>query len=223
MSIAYSLSPPFFIVKIELAMIRIFGPTVPNKIYVACSGGSDSMFAASFLSQKSYRTVMLCFVNHGTEDSARAEKFMREYACDALKLPVITYNIKGSKPKGLSWEEYWRNERYRIFHKLKYPVVTAHHLDDCVETWVFTSLNGNSRVIPYRNNNVIRPFLTTKKSQMKEWLEKKELKWVEDLSNKNISFPRNRIRQNLMPEILEINPGIHTLVAKKVVEFSEKT
>ena len=181
------------------------------------------MFAASFLSQKSYREITLVFVNHLTEDSARAEDFLKSCASDKLNLPLLTYKIQPAKPKGDSWEEYWRNERYKIFHDLDAPVVTGHHLNDCMETWLFTCMNGSPKVIPYRNRNVIRPFLTTPKERLVQWCDHVGVEWIEDQSNKDTKHARNRIRHVILPEVLKINPGLHRVVARKVAAQSLTT
>ena len=104
----------------------------------------------------------------------------------------------------------------KAFHSLDGKVVTGHHLDDAVEWWVFTSINGNGRLIPYANNNIIRPFLLTKKSIIDRWVARNSVRHVSDPSNLDVKYARNRIRSNLIPEILKINPGIHKVVRKKI-------
>jgi len=77
-------------------------------------------------------------------------------------------------------------------------------------------LHGKAKITPYRRGNVIRPFLLTKKEKLIKWCEKKEVPWIEDKSNKNNAFARNRIRNVILPEIKKINPGIQKVVARKV-------
>jgi tRNA(Ile)-lysidine synthase len=99
-------------------------------------------------------------------------------------------------------------------------VVTAHHLDDAVETWVFTSLHGESRLIPYSRGNVIRPFLLTPKSELVSWCERRGLAWSEDPSNTDTAYMRNLIRHKILPEALKVNPGLRTVVRKKYLKIS---
>ena len=120
-----------------------------------------------------------------------------------------------------SMEEYWRNERYRFLKGLG-PVITCHHLDDCVETYVWSSLHGTPKVIPLVRDNVLRPFLTTRKQDFVYWCESHNVPWIEDESNKNTKYTRNYIRNEMMPHVLKVNPGIHTLV-KKIVEGKQNT
>ena len=119
-------------------------------------------------------------------------------------------------PKGISQEEHWRDQRYTFLRTLG-PVITAHHLDDCVETYIHSALNGTPKVIPMIRNNVLRPFLTTRKSELISWCQRHDVPWIEDTSNQDSKYMRNYIRNELMPHALRVNPGLHTLV-KKVVE-----
>ena len=86
---------------------------------------------------------------------------------------------KGSKE---SQEEYWRRERYEFLSGLG-PVITCHHLDDCVETYLFSCLRGFQSVIPYSRENIIRPFLLNEKSEFEKWAKDKEVPFIQDESN----------------------------------------
>ena len=134
---------------------------------------------------------------------------------------ALINTIKTQKGKKESQEEYWRRERYDFFKDLG-PVITCHHLDDCVETYIWSSLHGTSKVIPLTRNNVIRPFLTTRKQDFIYWCESHNVPWIEDESNKNSRYTRNYIRNELMPHALHVNPGLPKLV-KKIVEGKQNT
>jgi len=156
---------------------------------------------------------MPVFIDHLTKTSEQACKFLLDHFHGRILISSISKN----KPKEKSWEEYWRDERYKIFHALYYPVVTAHHLNDCMETWIFSSLHGKPKMIPYNNKNVIRPFLATSKQEIVKWACNKKVEFIEDDTNKNTAFPRNRIRHNIIPEALKVNPGLSTVIRKKLL------
>ena len=177
-------------------MITIQGK-IPRKVVLACSGGVDSMAIANFLSAN--HDLTLHFVHHGTETSRIAYDFLNEYRTKN-KIPFWVDFIYDEKPERESQEEFWRN----------------HHLDDCVETWIWSSLNGTGKIIPYRNLNVIRPFRTTKKQDLIDWAQRKGVSWVEDKSNSDPKYMRNYIRHELMPHALKVNPGIQKTILKKV-------
>ena len=71
-------------------------------------------------------------------------------------------------PAGVSKEAWWRDQRYKFFNEATTrPIITAHHLDDVVENWIFTSMNGNPFLIPHQRDQFIRPFLTTEKNDLR--------------------------------------------------------
>jgi tRNA(Ile)-lysidine synthase len=197
-------------------MIKLQGK-LPREVYVACSGGIDSMAVVDFL--RNNHDVTLVYFNHGTEHGAKAYRFVAEYATKH-DLPFM-YGTLGTgaaegKPKDDSWEEHWRNERYKFFHTINAPIITAHHLDDCVETWVWSSMHGTGKIIPYNNKNVIRPFRMTHKRDFQLWADLKNVPHIEDDSNADPCYTRNYIRHEMMPHVLRINPGIYKTIAKKV-------
>lgn len=194
-------------------MIRIQG-TIPRRVFLACSGGVDSMAAADFLRRN--HDLELIFFDHGTETSHKARDFLESYAKNE-ELVLHVGNITREKHQRESQEEYWRNERYKYLHSFsENQVITCHHLDDCVETWLFSSLNGNGKLLPYSNQNVFRPFRLNRKRVFEEWCRDKNVPWIEDESNSNTSYMRNYIRHELMPRALHVNPGLHKVVMKKI-------
>tara|TARA_B100001123_G_scaffold448818_2_gene611524 strand:- start:779 stop:1393 length:615 start_codon:yes stop_codon:yes gene_type:complete len=196
-------------------MIKLLGK-VPRKIYVACSGGSDSIAALDFL-RRGNRDVSACYFDHVTDHSPVACDAVSSY-CSEHGLSLTLGSCKRTKSKGESWEEYWRNERLDFFHSLDAPVVTGHTLDDVCEWWVFTSLTGVPRLIPYAHKNVIRPFMLTPKADMVSWCEKKGIKFVEDPSNFSDKYMRSFIRKNMMPHALYVNPGFYKVMRKKLID-----
>jgi tRNA(Ile)-lysidine synthase len=194
-------------------MIKLLGK-IPGQVTVACSGGVDSMALLDFLSRK--HAVSAAFFNHGTANSHRAEKFLVEY-CKDRNISLHVGEIENEKPKSLSDEEHWRNERYDFLSSFQ-NVVTAHNLDDAVETWVWSSLHGTSKLIPYHRGTVTRPLLCTRKSDLVNWCVKNGVPWCEDASNKDTSYTRNFIRHEMMDKVLRVNPGIHKMIAKKTFE-----
>ena len=198
-------------------MIKLTVP-LPKQITVACSGGVDSMAVVDFLSRK--HEVTIAYFNHRTQHGEKAAEFVSRY-CGDNNIVMLYGSPRNQKNSKESQEEYWRRERYEFLSELG-PVVTCHHLDDCVETYIWSALNGTPKVIPLTRNNVLRPFLTTRKQEFIYWCESHNVPWIEDESNKNSRYTRNYIRNELMPHALRVNPGLHTLV-KKIVEGKQNT
>ena len=195
-------------------MIRL-AIRVPRRIYVAVSGGVDSMAALSFLNGN--HDVTAAFFDHGTESSYEAKSFLSDY-CANLSISLVTAKLEGVKPRGLSLEEHWRNQRYDFLTKLDGTVVTAHHLDDAVETWVWSSMHGKPKLPSLSRDNIIRPFITTRKSELLDWCLRTGVSWIEDRSNQDTRFTRNYIRKELIPHCLRVNPGLHKMIKKKYAQ-----
>jgi len=194
-------------------MIKLLGK-IPNQFYLAVSGGIDSMVALDFFLNGRYKPTVLYF-DHGTEFGAEGVKFVRE-KCRAIGLPLIVNKIGRDRNPNESMEEYWRTERYQFFNSLDGEIITAHHLDDATEWWLFTCLHGEGKIIPYRNGNVIRPFLLTDKKEIKAWAEKKDVKYINDPANADEKYMRSIIRHKLLPQALRVNPGLRTVIRKKI-------
>lgn len=197
-------------------MIRLLG-TIPRKVTVACSGGPDSMAILSFLTANGRRDIDVAYFNHGTKFGIEAESFMRRY-CLAHNLTLKTGMISTIDRGDKSTEEHWRDERACFLESIPGPVVTGHNLNDAMEWYLFSTLHGHSKVIPYRRNNIIRPFLTTDKAVLIDWCRRKETPFLVDPGNKDEKYMRSIIRHNIMPHAERVNPGFAKVMKKKIIE-----
>jgi len=192
---------------------------IPNKIGIAVSGGPDSMAALDFCRQGK-KNVTVYHFNHGTEHGEEAEVFVRKY-CYEKEIPLIIGHIKCFRDREAceSPEEYWRNARYNFLDQYsEVPIVMCQQLDDQVENWIFTSLRGNPRLIPYSRAHYIRPFLLTRKSTLINWCERKGVPYLIDPGNFSDDYARSLIRNKIVPEAIRVNPGLHTVIKKKVIQ-----
>jgi len=198
-------------------MLHIIGK-IPHNVTVACSGGLDSMSIVQFL-LNGKRNVTVAHFNHDTVHSKDAQSFVQNY-CENKKIKLHIGHVRGSRKKQ-SLEEFWRNERYKFFNSLETNfIITGHHLDDAVETWVMSSLHGQPKLIPYkRGKNIYRPFLLTSKRSFHDFSLEKNIEWVEDPSNQSCSHIRNLVRHKIIPEALKVNPGLRKTIRKKIIEL----
>lgn len=199
-------------------MFRLLGK-IPQSVALAVSGGIDSMVALHFLLQ-GRKDVEVVHVNHGTDHGNVAVDFVKDQ-CDYYGVPFWCNSEETYVSNFTSNREAkWRDVRYEVFDRYTRlndkPLITMHHLDDCVETWLFSTLNGKPKTIPYQRGNIIRPFLLVKSEQIKEYAKRHNVKYINDPSNNDYNFKRNYIRHRLVPEALVINPGLHKMVAKIV-------
>ena len=200
-------------------MIKLI-TAIPHRVSVAVSGGPDSMAALDFVC-RGLRDVQVLHFDHGTPHARDARAFVEDY-CKNARLNLIVSGLQREKGPQESPEEYWRSERIRFFKEQSNhgPIVTAHHLDDAIEWWIFTSLHGDPRMMPIENHEtgIIRPFLMTEKAELISWCRKRSVPYVEDPSNNSRDYMRNRIRHDIMPHALHVNPGLKKVIRKKLLQ-----
>lgn len=186
-----------------------------DKVYLAYSAGTDSVAALSFL-LSGKNNVELIHYNHGTKQSDSYQELALESA-KYLNLKIHVSKNNESIPKGFSKEEFWRKKRYQFFEEFNdAPIITAHHLNDQIETYLFNCFHGKINLIKPEIGNFIRPFLFFEKEKFFEFAKKNKLgiRWSYDPTNEDVSYCRNRIRKNILPEVQKINPGINKTIIK---------
>ena len=190
-------------------MIRL-ACSVPKKVVLACSGGRDSMSALEFL-VRGRREVTIAYFNHSTSHGEDAEAFLREF-CDRQKLPLVCGRYNNRNKIERPTESTWRIARYQFLSEFDDTVITAHHLDDVIEWWIFSSMRGNPNLIPIQREDVkvIRPFLLSRQRELHNIFH--EYPHIEDPTNMEAVHTRNFIRHEVVPKVLKINPGLHTTI-----------
>lgn len=190
---------------------------------VAFSGGPDSAAVLDFLLNT--RKVLVLMFDHGTGRQEQGLKVLENLirSRESNNKPV-NYSLEVGRiedpeiPKGTSDEEYWRNARYNFFDKFNmYNIITGHTLDDNVETWLWSCATGNPRLIPYKRNNVYRPFMLNTKQDMYAYCLKNSVPWFDDPTNLDYSNMRGIMRTKVIPEMLRINPGLFTTVKNLIL------
>lgn len=198
---------------------------LPKDILVACSGGVDSIVAAYYLQQR--HNVTLYHFNHGTPLANRMEEGVSRFA-EYFKFPIIIRRTN----KELKTENDFRQERIKLYENGEYNVVTAHHLDDAVESYFLNFTKGHLWKIPMKpvtnigHSRIFHPFLTTEKKKFIEHATKHDLnKWVvEDQTNFDPNFcRRNWVRNTIMPMMKEQSIGLHTIVRKQYLQYFQET
>ena len=70
-----------------------------------------------------------------------------------------------------------------------------------------------------KNKNVIRPLLITEKHKILNWAKRKNVNHINDPSNLKTKYKRNLIRHNIIPDVLQVNPGIRKVIKKKYLNI----
>lgn len=191
---------------------------IPKEINIAFSGGVDSLAVAHFLKRGKHKVTLLHF-NHGCQYSDVIETKCLEYA-KSLELPVIVGKMPDEcESTGQSLENFWRRARYKFLRSFNERFITCHHLDDALEQSLISLLNtGVSTLIPVEDSLVLRPFLITPKKEFEQYALRHNLIPVHDEYNYDLSKRRNYIRANIMPHILNIQPGYHKVIRKRYIQ-----
>ena len=194
-------------------MLRVLGK-LPREVVVAVSGGPDSMAILDFLNNN--HDVTACYFDHGTGFGNECKSFVKDF-CESRDIDfVVGINLLDCPPHK-SLEEHWRDERYKFLHSFEMPVVTGHNLDDVIEWFLFSSLHGQGKLMPYKNQNVWRPFISTSKRSLEDWCERKDVPFMVDPGSTDRKFMRSIIRNDMMPHARKVNKGIEKTF-KKLVE-----
>ncbi len=208
------------------------GPWPANTtVALACSGGADSTFLAlqwltfaDSLGDEAPKAVVWV-VDHGhrpetVDEAAQAKRIYLD-----LGFQVKVLRPAAPWPAGQS-ENQLRNLRYRLFAKQALAddvqvLMTAHHADDQAETVLLrilrgTGLRGLAGIRPRRQLmdgvkpglEIRRPLLGWRSYQIREELQKRRQRWLEDPTNQISEIAaRNRLRLELMPELSKIATG----------------
>ena len=192
-----------------------FFESTPKDVYIAFSGGMDSSVLLHSLIAKRNKNITLIWVNHNTPFRKVEEEFVKKVA-ERYKLPVITFRIPEYPGYG-SLEHYWSVERNSIFQRMDKTVLTGHHLNDAVETYVMSTFTGTSKLLNYRNGNILRPMICVPKTDIVYRAKRFNLEYLEDPTNNDLEFNlRNKVRHQLYPELMKVFPGIETTVRRMI-------
>ena len=199
-----------------------------DRVICAVSGGADSMallWAMYLLKDKLQISLSAAHFNHHLrgEVSDRDEAFVTAF-CEGYGIPL--YKGEGSVTAGeKGLEAAAREARYAFLESLPGKVATAHTADDNAETLLMhlirgTGLKGLGGISPVLGNR-IRPMLTVTREEVLLFLESYHISYVEDSSNKEDAFLRNRLRHHVMPLLKKENPRLSESLTQMALGLRE--
>lgn len=204
--------------KLQAHILQNFSFLKNKKLLLATSGGLDSMAMVHLFSQLPY-SIALAHCNFQLRgiESFEDQKFVEDYA-EQQSIPLFATQFDTmafAKDYKLSTQVAARELRYNWFYELIEVeqfdyVLTAHHADDNIETFLInlgrgTGLDGLVG-IPSQNDKIIRPLLIFSRDEIQSYATETLLKWREDSSNASNKYLRNKIRHDLVPLFKELNP-----------------
>jgi len=202
-----------------------------GEIIVAVSGGADSLCLLHLLKQvcgpgKRYPEVRLHAVhlNHklrgeaSDRDAAAVASIVESWGLPCTSGEVDVAELARAERRSL--EDAARSARYRFLREVAQgkPIAVAHHADDQVETLLLHFLRGSGLpgmvgMLP-RQQDIIRPLLEIRHAQTVAYCQEHEIEPLEDLSNSDLRFLRNRIRHELVPLLESLNPGFDSTLLR---------
>ena len=204
-----------------------------SEVVVGFSGGADSTALLHFLyyyaSDKGKKfKVSAVHVNHNLrgQEAIRDENFAINFCkSHGIELAVKQVDIKKiSSERKIGLEEAGRLARYEIFENIanikNAKIATAHTLSDRCETMIMNLIRGSSLKglcsIPPTRGNIIRPLVELTREEVELYCKTENLKFIDDSSNFERDYTRNKIRLDIIPYIKSINPAFEKSVQRSL-------
>ena len=202
-----------------------------GEVIVGVSGGADSLCLLHLLNQlcgpgKRYPEVRLhaAHLNHrlrgeaSDRDAAAVAAIVESWGVPYTSGEVDVAELARAERRSL--EDTARSARYRFLREVAQgkPIAVAHQADDQVETLLLHFLRGSGLtgmvgMLP-RQQDIIRPLLEVRHAQTVAYCQEHGIEPLEDLSNTDSRFLRNRIRHELLPLLESLNPGFNSTLLR---------
>lgn len=214
--------------SVDAAVAR-WEPHLP--LAVALSGGADSTALLLACARRWPGQVVAVHINHGLQAAASSFEQHCQTLCTALQLPLHVVTVQAQAAKGESPEDAARKARYKAFDALALvntglvaikSIAFAHNADDQVETVLLALSRGSGlaglSAMPAQwqrgDKTCHRPLLEVSAADIRAWLQAQGQPWVEDPTNADMRFTRNRIRRHIVPALREAFPHVADAFAR---------
>ena len=195
---------------------------VPKAYRLALSGGLDSvvlLHALHDIAGELEAPLEVVHVNHGLHGDALEWENFCEELCASLDVPLTSLQLQLGPVSGFSLEALAREARYSIMAEEMAEgemLLTAHHGDDQVETFLLqlfrgAGVKGLASMPVLREWNagwLVRPLLAFSRAELEDWARARRLSWREDPSNRETDIRRNYLRHEVIPQLKEQWPGL---------------
>ena len=211
-----------------------FSPGLP--FAVALSGGADSTALLVACARRWPGQVRAVHIHHGLQAAADGFEAHCRALCLALGVPLAVRRVQAGHAPGQSPEDAARQARYAALAEAvhsEWPgvrdVALAQHADDQVETLLIAlsrgaGLPGLASMPAHwqrQGLNWHRPCLAVPGAAMREWLHSQGQSWVDDPSNTDEKFTRNRIRARVLPALAEALPAFRETFARSAAHAAQ--
>jgi len=218
------------------AAISAFSPELP--LLVGYSGGADSTALLMACFDKWPGQVRAVHVHHGLQAAADDFAAHCQAMCTAWQLPLRVLRVQAGHAPGESPEDAARKARYEAFRALAHDwqapetiksIALAQHADDQVETVLLALSRGaglpglSAMPASWQRDGLTyhRPLLAVPAPEIRAWLARRGASFIEDPTNTDERFTRNRIRARLLPALGESFPQFRETFARSARHAAE--
>lgn len=215
--------------------MQTFAPALP--LAVAYSGGADSTALLHACARRWPGQVVAIHVHHGLQDAADGFEAHCRQTCAALGVPLSVAHVDARHQAGQSPEDAARQHRYgaliararTAFAQPAASMALAQHADDQVETLLLAlsrgagvaGLAGMAANWHKEGLDWYRPLLAVSAADIRSWLQAQHIGWIEDPTNAQDCYTRNRIRLQLLPVLEQVFPQFRDTFARSCANAAQ--
>ena len=216
--------------------VGTFSPALP--LAVAYSGGADSTALLLACVEKWPGQVRALHVHHGIQAAADDFEQHCRRLCTRLDVPLMVKKVDAHPARGQSPEDAARSARYKAFELLAgdfidsdeiKTIAIAQHADDQMETVMLAlsrgsglpGLSGMKATWVRAGVTYCRPLLSVRASGIRAWLADRQAPFIEDPTNADVKFTRNRIRARLLPALDATFPQFRDTFARSAAHIAQ--
>jgi tRNA(Ile)-lysidine synthase len=198
---------------------------------VGFSGGADSTALLAACASRWPGQVLAFHVHHGLQAAADGFERHCRVVCERMAVPLVVHRVDARHAPGDSPEDAARRARYGAFAEMARAdgaraaiksIALGHHADDQVETLLLALSRGAGlpglAAMPVHAQrhglDIYRPLLAVAGADIREWLVGRDLPWIEDPTNDDARYTRNRIRSVLLPALEQAFPQFRATFAR---------
>ncbi|AEG92634.1 tRNA lysidine(34) synthetase TilS [Ramlibacter tataouinensis] len=208
-----------------LAPLQALNP--PHPLGVAFSGGADSTALLFAAARQWPGAVHAVHVHHGLQAAADAFTEHCARSCEGLGVPLHVRRVDARPAAGESPEDAARGARYQALAAAARDaglacVLLAQHADDQAETLLLALSRGAglpglaSMPARFERHGVVflRPLLAVPGARLRNWAREQAIAFIEDPTNADTRYTRNRIRRDLLPALERAFPAFRETFAR---------
>ncbi|HRX29495.1 MAG TPA: tRNA lysidine(34) synthetase TilS [Saprospiraceae bacterium] len=184
---------------------NLFG--LEDKLLCAVSGGIDSMVLLHLLTHHHFNIGVAHINHHKRGKESDLDEVLVSAYCKEHGLPFYQYSLPIPEKKG-NFQKYARTQRYEWLRTVAKEnnyryILTAHHLDDVLETMLMNQMRGSGLhgllSLKAKNLDIRRPLLCFDKQEIVDYARLYNVPYREDSSNLQNDYERNKVRNLLIP------------------------